>query len=166
MKIKHFSFLLGFGGLLLASCTAPPPPEPAPDLDQIRTEIQALENAYAAGENAKDADAIVVYYADDAVSLPSEEPPVAGKPAILQRLKDHMAVDSTQSSIRFEVVDIFAAGNLVVEVGKSISTDMDGKEHQGKYMSLFEKRDGKYVCIRDMWNSDAKKEDKGEKEEE
>ena len=25
-----------------------------------------------------------------------------------------------------------------------------------KYMSLFEKRDGKYICIRDIYNNDKK----------
>jgi len=38
----------------------------------------------------------------------------------------------------------------------------------GIYMSIFEKRDGKYVCIRDIWNSDMPeiKADTGEEPEE
>ena len=33
-------------------------------------------------------------------------------------------------------------------------------------MSLFEKRDGKYVCIRNIWNPNTDDENEGGKEEE
>ncbi|MBK7409006.1 MAG: DUF4440 domain-containing protein [Saprospirales bacterium] len=156
MKVKPHLFFTAIVGLFLSSCqTAAPPETPAPDLDQIRSELQVMEDAYAVAENAKDADAVMAYYAEDAVNLPNDEPPVMGKAAILARMKDKMASDTTEHSIRFEVVDVFAAGDLAVEVGKSIFTDAAGKEHMGKYISVFEKRDGKYVCIRDMWNDDA-----------
>ena len=32
----------------------------------------------------------------------------------------------------------------------------DGTVTTGKYVSVFEKRDGKYICIRDIYNSDQK----------
>lgn len=164
MKIVHLLMLVAISGLFLASCTPPPPEDTSLDLDQIRAEIQALEDAYAAAETANDAEAIVAYYADDAISLPHEEPPVVGKAAILARLQEQMAADTTEGgSIRFEVVDVFAAGDLAVEVGAWISTSPSGEEEKGKFLSVFEKRDGKYVCIRDIWNED---EDDDEDEDE
>ena len=37
---------------------------------------------------------------------------------------------------------------------------------QGKYMSLFEKRNGKYVCVRDIWNSDLEHNDEDDEDDE
>jgi uncharacterized protein (TIGR02246 family) len=132
--------------------------EPAkPDLAQIRTEIQALEDAYAAGLNARDANAVIAYYADDAVSMVNNAPVASGRDALLKMAQDDIARDTTNTTVTFEVVDIFAAGDLVVETGKATDKDADGNVVKtGKYMSLFEKRDGKYVCIRDIYNEDKK----------
>ena len=163
MKIK--STLLLTSALLLGmfSC-APPAAEtpPAPDMAQLKTEIQAMEDAYAAAENAKDADAVVAYYADDAVNMPNNEPEVVGKASILARVKEQMAKDTSGSTITFTVQDIMVGGDYLIEVGKSESTFPSGKKTTGKYISIFEKRDGQYVCIRDIWNNDAKEDTQGE----
>lgn len=57
----HFILLLS-GILCLASfsCSAPvAEAPPAPDLDQIRGEIQGMEDAYAVAQNAKDVEGIM-----------------------------------------------------------------------------------------------------------
>lgn len=57
-KATSFKFLfvpVSVYTLLLTSCQAP-----KPDLAQIKTEIQALENGYADGLNSKDPDGNVV----------------------------------------------------------------------------------------------------------
>lgn len=145
--------LLGF----LSACQAPVAEEPALDMQAIKAEIQAMEDAYAEASNTKNAEAQVAYYADDAQSLAPNRPTIVGKAAILAYTKEEMAEDtSNDSTIRFEVVDLFADGDLLVEVGKSITTKNDGTETTGKYMSVFEKINGKYICIRDIYNSDQK----------
>jgi len=159
-KTTRFSFLFAaFAAitLLTASCK-PAAQEPAkPDLAAIRTEIQALEDAYAAGLKAKDANAVIAYYADDAVSMVNNAPAASGRDALLKMAQDDIARDTTNTTVTFEVVDIFAGGDLVVETGKATYKDPDGNVTKtGKYMSLFEKRDGKYVCIRDIYNDDKK----------
>jgi uncharacterized protein (TIGR02246 family) len=126
-------------------------------LDKIRTEIQAMENAYADGYNAKDANAIAVYYADDAISMVNNEPIAAGKDALLKMAQKDIANDTLNAKVSFEVIDIFAEGDLAVETGKATFKDQQGNIiRTGKYMSLFEKHDGKYVCIRDIYNNDKK----------
>lgn len=154
-KTTKFSFLMAaFAAfvLLFASC------QPAkPDMDKVRAEIQALENAYADGLNAKDANAVLAYYADDAVSMVNNSPAASGRDALLKMVQEDIANDTTNTTVSFEVVDIFAAGDLVVETGKATDKDADGNVVKtGKYMSLFEKRNGKYVCIRDIYNNDQK----------
>lgn len=154
-KTTQFSFLFAaFAAiiLLVASC------QPAkPDMDKIRTEIQAMEDAYAAGLNAEDADAVLKYYADDAVSMVNDAPVASGRDALLKMVQEDIANDTINTTASFEVVDIFAAGDLVVETGKATYKGADGNVVKtGKYMSLFEKRNGKYVSIRDIYNDDKK----------
>jgi len=132
--------------------------ESAPDLDQLRSQIQEMKDAYATASNARDAESVVKYYSEDAISLPQNEPMLSGKSAILARLKENYKDDGGVTA-KFEVVEIFAAGNLVIEIGKSTETDSDGNVITGKYMSIFENRDGKLVCIRDIWNNDAPDDD-------
>jgi uncharacterized protein (TIGR02246 family) len=139
--------------LLMASCQQPV----TPDLTKIRTEIQAMENAYAAGLNAGDADAVIAYYADDAVSMVNNAPVAAGRDNLLKMVQQEIANDTIKGSVSFELVEIFAAGDLVVEIGKSVTKNSEGTVIKtGKYMSLFEKRNGKYICIRDIYNDDQK----------
>lgn len=56
-------------------------------------------------------------------------------------------------------MDAFGCDNYVTEVGKTIRKDSTGKTtYTGKYMALWEKRDGKWICIRDIGNYDKKEE--------
>ena len=157
--LNSFIMLFLLFGAMLFSCQPQEAEEAAPDLDQIRSELQAMEDAYADSENNKNTDGMASYYADDAQSLPNNEPTISGKAAMLERIQNDQDSDSTQSEIRFEVVDVFADGDLVVEVGRSITTNADGSETTGKYISVFERRDGTLVCIRDIWNDDSPSDD-------
>jgi hypothetical protein len=66
-------------------------------------------------------------------------------------------MDSTKagSQVTFMNTGLWAQGNIVVETGTSTWTDSTGATlFTGKYMTLYEKRDGKYIAIRDIWNED------------
>ena len=132
--------------------------EPAkPDLTQIRSEIVAIETAWAAAQNAKDVNALMAMYADDAVSMPDGEPMLTGKATIQKKAEADFAKPSTYGSIAFETLDVYAQGNVVTEVGKTMYKDAAGKTTGGgKYMAVYEKRDGKYLCIREIYNKDSK----------
>ncbi len=130
--------------------------ENAINQDSVKVHIQAMENAYAVAENAKDADGVAVYYANDAQSMANDEPTRVGMDAIKAGIKKDMATDTLGNTISFVTTGVWAAGNYATETGTSISKDKSGNVvHTGKYITLFELRDGKYVAIRDMWNRDA-----------
>ena len=132
--------------------------EPAkPDLAQIRSEIVAVENAWAAAQNAKDSKTLMAMYADDAVSMPDGEPMLTGKAAIQKKQEADFAKPAKYASIAFETMDVYAQGDVVTEVGKTMYKDATGKTTAaGKYIAVFEKRDGKYLCIREIYNQDSK----------
>ena len=148
-NIKLFGFL-AFTALVLSACATTEKKEVI-DMEKVRAEIQAMEDAYAAGEKAKDADAVAAYYSDDAISFSRNEQPLSGKAAIRDNIANNIAKDTTENYNVYKVVDLFAEGNTAVEIGSWTEFDSAGNEKDnGNYMSYFEKRDGKFICVRDM----------------
>jgi len=151
--------------LFVIGCSTPAPKpaeipvvvETKPDMAAIKAEIQALENAWAAADIARDANAVAAFYADDAMSMTFDKPTSVGKAAILAELTESSAKRAAGSTVTFETQDVFGNENQVTEIGKSTVKDADGKViSTGKYMAVWEKRDGKYIIIRDIYNNDAK----------
>lgn len=151
IKTQLFAFF-ALAAFFLVSCNnTTQAPEATLNLDSVKAEIQKLEDAYAAGDKAKDADAVAAYYSDDAISYNSNEEPTVGKAAIKERIAARIAKETAGQAYAYSVVDVFAEGKQAVEVGTWTTTDSAGKEvDKGHFMSVFEKRDGKYICIRDM----------------
>jgi ketosteroid isomerase-like protein len=148
-NIRLFAFL-AFTAFIISAC-ATKEKEEVLDMEKVETEIQALENAFAAGEKAKDADAVAAYYSEDAMSYSRNRQPLIGKTAIRDNIANNIANDSTGNYNVYTVVDLFAEGNTAIEIGSWTQFDSSGIEKQnGNYMSYFQKRDGKYICVRDM----------------
>ncbi|MFT5384791.1 MAG: ketosteroid isomerase-like protein [Saprospiraceae bacterium] len=159
MKNLNLITCLAVTLLFFFSCTTPPV-EPIVDMDSVKTEITAMEAAFTTASNAKDVDALMAYYADDAHSMAPNKPTLIGKDAIKADAVADMTKDTIATSSTMAVTDLWAAGNMAVETGTWTVTDKGGKVvNKGKYMSLFENRDGKYVCIRDIWNTDMPKKE-------
>lgn len=152
MRIKlRLAALIGVAVFVFSACSSSKEEAKPVDMEKLKAEIQAKEDAFAAGEKAKDADAVAAYYADDAVSYSRNKPPSVGKAAIRESIAKGIAEDTTGQVNVYKVVDLFAEGDLVVEIGSWNTTGSDGTpKDNGHFMSLFQKRDGKYVCIRDM----------------
>lgn len=162
--------LIGLSLLFLFACntstaekTVAEPAVPAepvivkPDMAAVKAEIQALENAWAAATNAGDVNALMALYADDAVSMANNAPSLVGKAAIQKDNETNLAKRPEGSTISFETTEVFGDDQVVTEIGKSVMKDATGKvTSTGKYIAIFEKRDGKYICIREIYNDDAK----------
>ena len=124
------------------------------DKEQIKKDIQAKEDEFAATYNAGE-EKNIGYYADDATSFYPNRPPLVGKQAIIDFLTS--GLDSNSNKISFKTNEVFVSndGNQVVEIGYFKVTDSNSTTlNSGNYMSLFEKRNGKYVTVRDMSASD------------
>ena len=128
----------------------------AVDKEQIKKEIQDRENEYAALYNSGELKNIG-YYADDAIIFSENKAPLVGKEAIIAYLKTGIDSSSKGSVISFITNDVFPSndGNQVVEVGYYKLVDSTNIPiNTGNYIILFEKRDGKYVSVREMSTSD------------
>ena len=125
------------------------------DKDQIKKEIQAKEDSFAAVYNGGELRDIG-YYADDATSFFQNQPPLVGKEAIINFLKS--GISSKTDRISFTTNEVFVSndGNQVLEIGSfKVVDSLNNPFNTGNYMSLFEKRNGKYVAVRDMSASDV-----------
>jgi ketosteroid isomerase-like protein len=147
--------LLGGMIILLFACnTKKENSAAAVDNEQVKKEIQAREDEFAELYNKGELKDIG-YYAEDAATFYQNRPPLIGKEAIVDFLKS--AIISKTDKIKFETKDVFVSsdGNQVVEIGYyKVVDSTKNSTNTGNYMSLFEKRNGKYVCVRDMSASD------------
>jgi uncharacterized protein (TIGR02246 family) len=151
--------------LFVIGCSAPAPKVaettmqmPAePDMAAVKAEIQALESSWAAADNARDANAVAAFYAEDAMSMSYDKPTLVGKAAILADITEGFAKKAAGTTVTYDVLEVYGNDMVVTEVGKGTTKDASGKVIlTGKYMAVWEKRDGKFICIRDIYNNDAK----------
>lgn len=127
------------------------------DKEQIKSEIQAIEDEFAAVYNTGNTDSLS-YYADNATSYFNGKTPLVGKEAIKQSMKEELANFPKGNKISFETKEVYVGdkGDHVMEVGAYKITDSLGvKIKSGNYFSLFEKINGKYQSIRDISNSES-----------
>jgi ketosteroid isomerase-like protein len=145
--------LLIYAASLLVACSSKKAEPALVDKEQIKQEIQAKENEYAATYNAGEVKNIG-YYAEDAISFSQNKAPLVGKAAIVEYLKAGLG-KSNKLSFTTNEVFISNEGDEVLEIGSYTLVDSTNTTiNSGNYMSLFVKRDGKYVCLRDMSTSD------------
>jgi len=157
MRFRTLLFLaLAFS---VANCEKPAERETldAGAITEIKMEIQSIEDRYAKAVNSKNVDSIMEYYADDAISFDSNSKPLHGKDEIRESMKDLSKGFPKRAGIKYTVMEVFPSGdgNQVVEIGHYRISDPKGINYgTGNYFSVFEKRNGKYVCIRDIQTPD------------
>lgn len=153
MKNKTIKEILLSGIIILLFACNSKKEEPATgvvDLEQIKKDIQAKEDEFAATYNSGELKSIG-YYADDATSFYQNRPPLIGKNAIVEFLKSDLASNSNKITFRTNEVFPSSDGKQIVEIGYFTVVDSNNTTiNSGNYMSLFEKRNDKYVCVRDM----------------
>jgi len=158
MKNNVIKGMVLLGVVSLVSACSPKTPEPVAvviDKEQVKKEIQAIENKFAAIYKHRNIDSLT-YYADDAVSYFVGQKPIAGKDAIHQFIAAELLDFPEGAKLINETLEIFVTddGNNVAEVGSYKMVDSAGVILQnGHFFSFFAKRNGKYVCTRDMATS-------------
>ncbi len=148
--------VLGYLFLLMASCNTNGEKSTSVliDKEQIKKEIQARENEFAEIYNGGELKRIG-YYADDAITYYQNMAPLTNKQERLEFLEVDLATNTNK--ISFTTNEVFPSkdGSQVLEIGYySVVDSANIVVSTGNYMSLFEKRDGQYVCLRDMSASD------------
>jgi uncharacterized protein (TIGR02246 family) len=120
--------------------------------------IRKSAPAWAASYNAGDADGLAGMYWEDAVLQPPGAPAAVGRDAIRRfLLADTAATRGAGLTMNIpEAGAVDVSGDLAYEAGTYTVTDASGATvDAGKYIGVFQKRNGKWLYIRDTWNSDS-----------
>ena len=127
----------------------------AVDTSQIKNQLQAKEDSFAAVFNSGILKNIG-YYADDATSFLQNTAPLVGKEEIIAFLESDL--QGNTNKISFKTNEVFPSndGSMVVEIGSfKVVDSANNPVNSGNYMTIFQKRNGKYVAVRDMSTSDG-----------
>jgi ketosteroid isomerase-like protein len=81
------------------------------DKEQIKKEIQAKENEYAATYNAGEMK-YIGYYADDAITFSQNKPPLVGKKAIVEYLAAGIDSNNKYNKISFTTNEVFVSNDF------------------------------------------------------
>jgi len=119
-----------------------------------RSEIDATLAQFVAALNAGDAATVASFYTEDAALLPPGGGRVDGREAIQAFWQG--AIDGGMKAESLHAVEVFADGDVAGEVGVFLLT-MPGEEGvteiPGKYIVIWQKRDGAWQLHRDIWNT-------------
>jgi uncharacterized protein (TIGR02246 family) len=139
--------------LLLACANAKPAADSATDEAALR----AADSAWFAAVNRGDVDGVTALYAEDAVVSVPGAPPARGSAAVREVLAKDIE-NASKGAVKLVPgtnVEVGVSGDLGWIWNTFTVTDKAGATvDAGKYLTLAERRDGKWRIIRDIWNSD------------
>jgi uncharacterized protein (TIGR02246 family) len=139
--------------LLIGCASAPPAADSAADEAALR----AVDSAWFTAVNAGDVDGVTALYAEDAVVNVPGAPPARGSAAIRGVLAKDIE-NASKGGVKLvpgPSVEVGASGDLGWIWNTFTVTDKAGATvDAGKYLTLAERKDGKWRIIRDIWNSD------------
>ncbi len=125
------------------------------EMAKVKAEVQAVSNTWANVMNAKNIDALMAMYADDVVVMPENSPALVGKAAVRKYQEQSFARTPANMTYRFQTLDVYSHGNTLTETGTTTLSDASGNVViTGKYVCVYEKRDGKLFVVREIFNAD------------
>jgi uncharacterized protein (TIGR02246 family) len=142
--------------VLLSACTK------VPEVDTREADAKAIKDVEAAmmkSATAKDVDAFVAFYTDDASILSPNAPIFTGKQAIKEGIKPMLSDPQFSLTLMPTHVEVSKSGDLAFSQGpyKMSFSDVRGNkfEDEGKYLTVWRKLpDGKWKVVEDTMNSD------------
>ena len=128
-------------------------------LQQLSATSKTIADSYVRWTDAmkaKQVDALVSMYTDDATILPDEKEAVSGKDAIRKFYSSWLAEQSEIKDQKFESIDFVQEGDLLIDSTKYSETLVkDGKEisFTGKRLIVWQRQfQGPWKIFRDTWN--------------
>jgi uncharacterized protein (TIGR02246 family) len=120
--------------------------------------LQAVDQTWVKAYNAGDVDTLASLYDEHAVLLPPGAPAANGRAAIRAFLAKDTA-ESAKAGVAFSLGPKPAggvSGDMGWQSGTYVVKDKSGKAvDTGKYLSVSMKKGGKWLYVRDTWNSDV-----------
>jgi uncharacterized protein (TIGR02246 family) len=125
----------------------------------VRQALDDFGDAWETTALTNDGAALAAIYAEDAVVLAPGTPIMSGRAEIESGFVEMMtAAPFTAIDIVTDGVEVSASGDLAYGYGTFTSTNtVDGQPYDdtGKWTSIHENRDGQWVTVLDIWNSNG-----------
>jgi len=155
MKKLSIIIFSGFLMVLALHCNQ----QSTPDTTAADTEtIKGINPIWFNSYNSGDVNSIVALYSEDAILSPPGAPPARGHSEIREFLTKDIETSKT-AGVTLNgnpATDAGVSDNLGWEWGTFTVKDKSGADvDQGKYVTVYQKKDGKWLIIRDIWNSDG-----------
>jgi len=145
--------------LSMAACYTAPPPAPPDTHDADVKAISDIETKANADWASKNADALVAFYADDAVLMTPGGPAAKGKDAISAGLKQMLADPALSLKFKADKVDV--SGSLGYTQGTYTMTMTNPAtkkpmDDHGSYVTTYRKQaDGSWKAVADIATSEV-----------
>jgi len=151
VNILKSAALIAVGFVALAGC------QKAVDTAAVSDEIKQGVRDWGAAYNSGDADTIAAKYSDNAVVMAPGAPAAVGREAIRTFIAGDSAA-SKAAGVTLAMSDgdeVGVVGDLAWHSGAYTVNDASGAVvDSGNYLEVQQNMDGKWMIIRDIWNSD------------
>ncbi len=133
--------------------------EPVVDVEADVEAIKKIKDDFGAAMSAGNVDKVVSLYADDAVRIRPNKPPLVGKEAIRSSFQEYQDKFTVQSE--GVIVDLKVSGDLAFFRGfwNSIDTPKDGGEpfkENGSFVQVIQKQpDGSWKIICNIFSNES-----------
>ncbi|WP_411281106.1 YybH family protein [Gemmatimonas sp.] len=111
---------------VLFGCTAPPPAggtlsdgAPAADLAAVRRAVRDADSAFAAAATAHDLEGSVASLTADAIMFPPDLPPIVGRSAIREYMRQSFATPHFSITWTTDTVVVVAGGDMAYSFARS-----------------------------------------------
>jgi len=156
MQVGKTTALVAISLFAMTACTRHAPSKVDTTADE--TALRAADDTFERALHSGDVETVTALYAEDAVLLPAGAPAVRGRDAIHEFFKSAIAErkpgEATTGTLSDRSVGV--SGDLGWSSGASKVTGPDGATiFTGKFLSVSRKVSGKWLYIRDTWNSDS-----------
>jgi ketosteroid isomerase-like protein len=115
--------------------------------------LDGMSKTFEDGIRKGDTTALAAMYAEEGAILPPNHARVQGREGIAAYFKE---MTDAGMSLKLTPMDSWVEGSLGARSGSYVVLDKEQKEiDHGKWMEVWRKgADGKWLLVRDMWNSD------------
>lgn len=125
----------------------------------LKQEFQKKNNEMIEAMLNDNTEAMLDMYTDDAISLPSYEPMLRGKAAMIESHNRNKDAGFKMNDMTLNTMEVWSSGNYAYEIGTyTIDISMPQMENwkdNGKYLTVWEKQsDGLWKVKADTWNTD------------
>lgn len=143
-------------GFPVAAVPAPPAQERSAEAADIRR----IDARWSADLEAKDLDAIMTVYADDAVFLVPNQPIISGKEDIRAWFKARLETPGYHATFQPHRIVVSTSADMAYETGafRARARRADGAtvETVGKHLVTWEKRGGRWLVTAESISADAR----------